>query len=251
MVPGEMGAREAEIDEDEPMFVRDAVFEPIDTPTAVDEVARRIRQAIVLGVLRDGDRLPAETELAKRIGVGVMTVRAALSELRADGLLVTHRGRLGGSFVASSDQALLKGGGSEDPAELRRQAEILGGLEALAARLAADRITPEEVGVLDDLAAEIAATGSPREVGLLNNRFHLTIAAASGNRDLVAEISARRAELYAAVFAISGLRLPIEADDEPHAEILQALAARDGRAASEAMWEHHRSTLEAVLRAAP
>ena len=89
------------------MFVRDAVFEPIETPTAVDEVARRIRQAIVLGVLRDGDRLPAETELAKRIGVGVMTVRAALSELRADGLLETHRGRLGGSFVAASDKAIL------------------------------------------------------------------------------------------------------------------------------------------------
>ena len=34
--------------EDEPVYVRDAVFEPIDTPTAVAEVARRIRQAIVL-----------------------------------------------------------------------------------------------------------------------------------------------------------------------------------------------------------
>lgn len=251
MVPGEMGARELETHGDEPVFVLDAVFEPIDTPTAVDEVARRIRQAIVLGVLRDGDRLPAETELAKRIGVGVMTVRAALSELRADGLLVTHRGRLGGSFVASSDKALLAGGGSEDPAELRRQAEILGGLEALAARLAADRITADEVGVLEDLAAEIAGTRSPRDVGLLNNRFHLTIAAASGNRDLVSEISSRRAELFATVFAISGLRLPIESDDEPHAEILRALATRDGQAAAEAMWEHHRSTLEAVLRAAP
>jgi DNA-binding FadR family transcriptional regulator len=249
MVPGGMGVREAEIHDDEPMFVRDAVFEPIDTPTAVDEVARRIRQAIVLGVLRDGDRLPAETELAKRIGVGVMTVRAALSELRADGLLVTHRGRLGGSFVASSDKALLAGGGLEDPAELRRQAEILGGLEALATRLAADRITPAELGVLEDLAAEIAASRTPREVGLLNNRFHLTIAAASGNRDLVAEISARRAGIYATVFAVSGLRLPIEGDGAPHAEILRALSARDGRAAAEAMWEHHRSTLDAVLRA--
>jgi DNA-binding GntR family transcriptional regulator len=153
--------------------------------------------------------------------------------------------------VASSDKALLAGGGSEDPAELRRQAEILGGLEALAARLAADRITAEEVGVLEDLAREIAAARSPREEGLLNNRFHLTIAAASGNRDLVAEISARRAELYSTVFAISGLRLPIEVGGEPHAEILRALAARDGAAGAEAMWEHHRSTLEAVLRAAP
>ena len=73
--------------DDEPVYVRDAVFQPIDTPTAVDEVARRIRQAIVLGVLRDGDRLPAETELAKRIGVGVMTVRHALQVLAGRGMV--------------------------------------------------------------------------------------------------------------------------------------------------------------------
>ena len=54
-----MAQNDTTVWDDEPMFVRDAVFQPIDTPTAVDEVARRIRQAIVLGVLRDGDRLPA------------------------------------------------------------------------------------------------------------------------------------------------------------------------------------------------
>ena len=123
--------------EDEPVYVRDAVFQPIDTPTAVDEVARRIRQAIVLGVLRDGDRLPAETELAKRIGVGVMTVRAALSELRADGLLETHRGRLGGSFVASSHMAFLSGTSPTNPETFRNKAQVLGGLEAHATLLAA------------------------------------------------------------------------------------------------------------------
>ena len=105
--------------------------------------------------------------------------------------------------------------------------------------------------MLDDLAREITATRAPREVGLLNNRFHLTIAAASGNRDLVAEISARRAELYATVFATAGLRLPIEGEDEHHDDIVRALAARDGTAACEAMWQHHRATLEAVLRVAP
>ena len=49
-----MGQIDTTVWEDEPVYVRDVVFEPIDTPTAVAEVARRIRQAIVLGVLRDG-----------------------------------------------------------------------------------------------------------------------------------------------------------------------------------------------------
>jgi DNA-binding FadR family transcriptional regulator len=234
---------------DEPMFVRDAVFEPIETPTAVDEVARRIRQAIVLGVLRDGDRLPAETELAKRIGVGVMTVRAALSELRADGLLETHRGRLGGSFVAASDKAILSGLGSTDPIVLRQQAEILGGLEAQAARLAAALITDDETALLADLTAEMAEPHSPREIGIINNRYHLTIAAASGNRELVSVISQRRAELYTATYTLAGLQLPLLLDADAHTCIVEALAARDGDGASSRMWEHHRVTMAGVLDA--
>jgi len=231
------------------MFVRDAVFEPIDTPTAVDEVARRIRQAIVLGVLRDGDRLPAETELAKRIGVGVMTVRAALSELRADGLLETHRGRLGGSFVASADTAILFNGGTTDPIELRNQAELLGGLEAQAARLAAARMPEDEIAVLNYLVSDLNQPHSVSEIGILNNRFHLTIAAASANRVLVSEISARRAELYAATYALSGVRLPLGVDNDAHPSIVDALAERDAQVAAERMWDHHLSTLQAVLAA--
>ena len=192
-----MGQIDTTVWEDEPVYVRDVVFEPIDTPTAVAEVARRIRQAIVLGVLRDGDRLPAETELAKRIGVGVMTVRAALSELRADGLLETHRGRLGGSFVASSHMAFLSGTSPTNPETFRNKAQILGGLEAHASLLAAALITEDELFILGELVDEINQPHTTSEVGVLNNRFHLTIAAASGNRLLVSEISQRRAELYA------------------------------------------------------
>ena len=244
-----MGQNDTSVWEDEPVYVRDAVFEPIDTPTAVDEVARRIRQAIVLGVLRDGDRLPAETELAKRIGVGVMTVRAALSELRADGLLETHRGRLGGSFVASSDKAILTGVVSTDPTRLRALAEILGGLEAHAARLAAERITDEEIQVLEDLETELQSDLGPSELGMLNNRFHLTIAAASGNRELVSMITQRRAEMYAAAFSLSGVRLPLVLDGDAHPQIVEALRGRDGDLAASRMWEHHRVTMEGVLAA--
>lgn len=244
-----MAQRDTTVWEDEPVQVRDAVFEPIDTPTAVDEVARRIRQAIVLGVLRDGDRLPAETELAKRIGVGVMTVRAALSELRADGLLETHRGRLGGSFVASSDKAILSAVVSTDPSHLRALAEILGGLEAQAARLAAERITDEEIQILEEMEVELARDLAPADTGMLNNRFHLTIAAASGNRELVSMITQRRAEMYASAFALSGVRLPLVLDGDAHPLIIDALRERDGDLAADRMWEHHRATMEHVLAA--
>ncbi len=243
-----MGEIDTTVWEDEPVYVRDTVFEPIDTPTAVNEVARRIRQAIVLGVLRDGDRLPAETELAKRIGVGVMTVRAALSELRADGLLETHRGRLGGSFVASADKAFLSGLSDTDPTSYRNLGELLGGLESHATLLATELATDEELAVLADLVAEIDKPHSASQIGVLNNRFHLTIAAASGNRRMVSEISQMRAEMYAAAFSLASVRLPIEDDGTAaHTRIVEAMTARDGAAASAWMWEHHKFTLDAVL----
>lgn len=243
-----MAGNDTTVREDEPLYVHDAVFQPIDTPTAVDEVARRIRQAIVLGVLREGDRLPAETELAKRIGVGVMTVRAALSELRADGLLETHRGRLGGSFVASSDKAILSGVVSTDPVQLRAISEILGGLEAQAARLAAARITDEEIEILAELEAELEKHDlTTADLGMLNNRFHLTIAAASGNRELVSMITQRRAEIFSAAYQLAGVRLPLVLDGEAHPSIIEALRRRDGDLAAQRMWEHHRVTMDAVL----
>jgi len=235
---------------DEPIFVRDAVFQPIDTPTAVDEVARRIRQAIVLGVLRDGDRLPAETDLAQRIGVGVMTVRAALSELRADGLLETHRGRLGGSFVASSDTAVQTGIQDANVDRFRDVAELLGGLEAHAALRATQLANEDEMAVLAQLVAELERSDDAREASIINNRFHLTIASASRNRLLVAEISQRRAEIYAAAFAMTAIRLPLMPDNDSHVAIFAAMQAGEGLRASELMWEHHLATMTEVLDAA-
>lgn len=54
------------------------------------------------GVLSAGERLPAEPELAAAFGVAPATAREALLVLRERGLIVTRRGRNGGSFVADS-----------------------------------------------------------------------------------------------------------------------------------------------------
>ena len=52
-------------------------------------------------LLPDGSPLPAESDLADRLGVATTTVREALSTLRAEGLIRTRRGRRGGSFVCA------------------------------------------------------------------------------------------------------------------------------------------------------
>ncbi len=68
-------------------------------PSRVDEITDRLITAIAIGEYLPGARLPVERELAASLGVGRMTVRAALARLVDRGLLETRRGRGGGSYV--------------------------------------------------------------------------------------------------------------------------------------------------------
>src|SRR3990170_4088956 len=81
-------------------LVRRTVFTPIRQGSAVAETVARLGQAIALGLLRPGDRLPAETQLAAALGISAVTLRGALAILREAGLLETRRGRGGGTFVS-------------------------------------------------------------------------------------------------------------------------------------------------------
>ena len=84
---------------------RRAVFAPLDDGALRSEaVVRRLGSAIALGLLGDGEQLPAETELATMLNVSTVTLREALAELRELGLVETRRGRGGGSFVRSRDE---------------------------------------------------------------------------------------------------------------------------------------------------
>lgn len=78
---------------------RTAVFAPLSSDSRTAQVAQRLTDAILLGVLAPGERLPTETDLAKKFGVAVVTAREALADMRKEGLLETRRGREGGSFV--------------------------------------------------------------------------------------------------------------------------------------------------------
>jgi GntR family transcriptional regulator len=85
------------------------------------EIAARVEDAIAVGKLAPGDRLPPERELAAAHGVSRMTVRQALQTLEARGLLRRAIGRNGGSFVAQPklERDLGSFGGLSE--QLRRQ----------------------------------------------------------------------------------------------------------------------------------
>lgn len=65
-----------------------------------ERISRELRQDIVGGLYRPGDRIPSEDELARRYGVSRMTARSAVSELVHEGVVYRMQGK--GAFVAQS-----------------------------------------------------------------------------------------------------------------------------------------------------
>src|SRR3954471_12674143 len=71
---------------------------------AFEITVARLAQAIRLGLVPVGERLPPERELAERLQVSRVTLREAIAALREAGLLASRRGRSGGTFVVRSGE---------------------------------------------------------------------------------------------------------------------------------------------------
>lgn len=74
-------------------------FRPIRTRRAFEEICERIREQLALGVLKPGDKLPPERDLAQQLGVSRNVLREALRSLEMAGVLRLLKGVKGGAFI--------------------------------------------------------------------------------------------------------------------------------------------------------
>ena len=111
-------------------------------------------------------------------------------------LFRSRRGRYGGSWVASADAVVDASMRSTafDADALRAESEVLIALEAQAMGLAAERATAEERAEIVAIAAQSRHT-DVRERQRHSNVFHLRVAQAARNADLLASIRRYRARL--------------------------------------------------------
>lgn len=79
------------------------MFENIKPLKAAQLIAQRIREAVISGELKVGDRLPPERELIKQFGYSRAAVREGLRLLEADGLIAMQAGRNGGAVICRPD----------------------------------------------------------------------------------------------------------------------------------------------------
>ncbi|MGY0488443.1 GntR family transcriptional regulator [Streptomyces sp. WG-D5] len=135
-----------------------------------DQVYELLRQAVVEGDLAPGDRV-VESEIARRLGVSQAPVREAVKRLAREGLF-THVPRRGHFVVEIS---------TED-AEYARQ--VREPLERLAAELAAERITDEQLGELDALVERMRDAVAANDVSRFRDadiEFHTLVSQYAGN----------------------------------------------------------------------
>lgn len=128
-----------------------ALFQSIGEQGRAELVEQRIAAAITGGHLRAGERLPPENDLAQSLGVAPVTVREALLMLRTRGLIVTRRGRNGGSFVADDADPTafaLAALASSSRLKLRDLGAHYDAITSSAIRLAARRADPSEAHAL-------------------------------------------------------------------------------------------------------
>ena len=226
---------------------RAVVFAPIGGQGLVEQAVRRLGEAIGLGLLELGERLPPEAELAERLDLSVMTVRQALAILREAGYLETRRGRGGGTFVRRA----------VPPPPLRKARQRLASLTAedlqdltdfrlavagAAAALAAQRATQAELEALRALVETMAAPPRYSEFRRADSRFHLAIASASRSTRLAASEASIQSEIGELMSLIPHPAEALRVSNAQHRAILEAVSRRDPDAARALTEEHVRGT---------
>ena len=129
------------------------MFRKIVHDRTADTVIRQIEDLILDGVLRPGDRLPAERELAVEIDVSRPILRDALKELEARGLVSSRPGE--GTYVAQVLGTVFEPAMVElvrrHPRAVSDYLEFRREVEGLASAFAAERATPADIAILDRL----------------------------------------------------------------------------------------------------
>jgi len=191
-----------------------------------DQVKEYVIEAIMSGEFQPGDRVVASS-LARRLGVSQAPVREAIRDLVLLGFLENE------AFKGTSVRSF-------SPKELYQVYTVRAALESLAARLAAERLTDEDVQTLRRVLDEMIHVAQERdEKGMvrLDNRFHETILQISDNQLLYQLWQTLQFGYWTIVTARSS-SYDLEELARRHEALLEALASRDPQRAAAAM-QHH------------
>lgn len=222
-------------------------FQRIQSEKLSQSVVKQVELLILRGILRPGERLPSERELAEKMGVSRPSLREAIADLQERGLVETRAGA--GVYVAevlgsAFSEALIRLFATHDEAvfdyiSFRRD------LEGLAADRAARLGSDTDLKVVDTIFRKMETAHSkrnPAEEAGLDAEFHLAIIEASHNVVMLHMMRSMFELLREGVFYNRSImfkqRTTRDTLLEQHRAINTALQARDPAAAKAAIETH-------------
>jgi DNA-binding GntR family transcriptional regulator len=211
--------------------------ETLDYTTLCDAVANRLRQEILSGALKPGQKLD-QTSIANRFGISRMPIRDAFRILEGEGLVRLKAEK--GAFVAKIDL--------EEFIQIYQVREVL---EALAIRLSVPHMRDHEVKELADSVVKMEEAAKKGELGRwvdLDRHFHLSAYQKCQNPTLLKVIIGfwNSTQQYRRIFLSDNSTT--EDTLKQHKLLLEAIRGRDGELAAQLMTEHIRGTVRALLQ---
>jgi len=199
-------------------------------------VFETLREAIINGVLKPGERL-MEVQLAEELGVSRTPVREAIRKLELEGFVVMIPRK--GAYVA--------GISLKDVADVF---EVRAALESLAAGLAAERITDEEIEELERVLVQqqnLADSDRLEDIIKVDTDFHDVLYRASRNERLIQIVSHLREQIQR--FRTASLSQPgrMRIALEEHKELVEAIAERNVEKAQALAREHIENAEQSMI----
>jgi len=213
-------------------------FKPIKPLRISEEVAQQLKQSILAGHFKPGERLPTERELSEQFQVSRAATREALRVLENAGFVVTRQGATGGAYVTdlTFDRTVnaffdLFMAEKISISEINYVRVLV---EPDVARLAAQHVTDEYV---KKLRASMEAGTGPA--------FHNLLAEMCGNRFLEGLL---RSTIDLTRKIVDSTNVGYEHPIRDHKTILEAVAAGDGEKAAEIMRKHAIANGESLMK---
>lgn len=212
--------------------VKEMSLTSIDKQNIVDEVYAQIKNNIVNGTWKPGDKIPSEHELCQMFKVSRVSVRSAIQKMRAIGIITTRHGQ--GSFISQSIQDRILNDLTPimniTEREFMDMMEFRETIEFKCIDLAVQRADEEDIRRIEQaLEKMVAGQSDYKKYTAADIEFHVAIAKASKNEILYQVVKNTHAyseflEEMNRVFGVS------EESVEGHIQQLEALKRRDSEA---------------------
>jgi GntR family transcriptional repressor for pyruvate dehydrogenase complex len=220
------------------------MFTPVKNTKVYEQVIDQIKEMIVTGKLKKGDRLPPERDLVEQLQVSRTSIREAIRALQIIGLVECRQG--GGNFIKESFENslfeplsimfVLQNSKPEEILELRKIVEVE------TAALAAEKIEDYELKELGAIVEQLKLSTDEAFNSKLDKEFHYKIAHASRNFLVVSVLSAVSSLMDSFIKDAREMILKQNENKEVliehHEGVYKALLTRDRNKAAEAMRKH-------------